>query len=77
MVTRNEVRYYNIPTGKNKSRKCKICNTYRRTTNKENPFVCEIDLRTTARDLIIWRKSNSYIMLLGGVVIGFLIGISI
>ncbi len=73
MPTRNEIRYSRILTGTQKNRKCVSCGLVRRTTNRENPYVCEIDLRTVGRDLLLWRIAHSWMLFLFGVFIGMII----
>lgn len=71
-MNKREIRYNKIPSSyMNKPRECKICKVWRRTTNRENPYVCEIDLRTLGRDLIL----NRYWIGGIGIVVGVLIGL--
>ncbi len=62
-------------------RKCTICNTVRRTTNTEEPFICENPcLRIDARNLLLkeltGKKSSGYAWIVFGVLlfVAYLIG---
>ncbi len=64
--TKNEVR----------ERKCKICGEVKRTTNDEEPFVCEMPcLRITARKLLLSNIGAAIgFIVVGSIVIGFVLG---
>ena len=53
MISQLDKQFYAIPTGKKQVKKCYICHQKRQTTNKEEPFVCEQDLRINARKLLL------------------------
>ena len=56
MISQLDKQFYAIPTGKKQVKKCHICHQKRQTTNKENPFVCEQDLRINARKLLLLKN---------------------
>ncbi len=59
---------------------CKFCNEFRRTTNVENPYVCEECLRTTGRDLMLSdlkpAKTMRWDWVLWFMVIAFFLGVA-
>ena len=66
------------------SRRCIRCTMYRRTTNKESPYLCEICLRSDGREHLLHCKNKSskvelnykwgYLVMLILLLIGILIG---
>lgn len=73
-MTANERRYNVIPTGEHKRRKCSVCKEVRTTTNRQVPYICEIDLRTVGRDLMLWRGKHSWLLVGIGFVLGAITG---